>query len=154
MSRIKQSRISELHYSLLLLLLILQFDSCAQRGNYTANVIYNPPRHVIPSKVTEKWKRQVGDSVIFFFEGGFSNDRLRISFGTKSVSTTLTSNEVTQYASYMALPAPVDSVATVNFNVNGGQTVKVRPDLQRYFAVNFVKNEIVVQALDDFPYYD
>lgn len=154
MLKIKQSRINDFRYSFLLTLLVIQFASCAQKNDYTAKVIYDPPRHIIPSRVTDKWKQQVGDSIIFFFEGGFLSDKLEISHGTKSVSISLNSNQVTQFAQYVAMPAPVDSISTVNFSINGGRTVSVKPGLHRYFAVNYIRNEIVVQTLDDFPYYD
>lgn len=151
--RSRKNRTSLFCY-LVLVLNALTLGSCVQRSNYDISVIYDPPRHINPSNLTNKWKREVGDSVVLFFESGFSNDQLEVYSGTKHVSTILKSDELFQFAKHIVLPPPDVLESNITFTINSGKVVMVQSNLYKYFSVNFKENTIVVEALDDFPYYD
>ncbi len=110
-----------------LILIAVILLACAKRqdsrADYEVEVIYSPERHVIPSSVTRKWKDQVKDSIVLFFESGFANDEVKIVVNSKETQVRLTSDETIQFARYIPV-ARVTETGPIRVQINGGRTIK------------------------------
>lgn len=141
-----------------LILIAVILLACAKRqdsrADYEVEMIYSPERHVIPSSVTKKWKDQVKDSIVLFFESGFVNDEVRIVVNSRKIYVHLTSDEIIQFARFIPV-ASVTETAPIRVQINGGRILSITPNSGiRYVAINFHGNKIMAQVLDEFPYYD
>lgn len=144
--------------SIFLLVILVNLISCnisAQKSNnYQVEIIYTPVRQVVPSSGTAKWKKQVGDSLVLFCESGFKNDNIRIAYKSRILAEKITSDEVTQFAKYFVI-APLSNEEIITLQINAGQMIKftTKSDI-RFVAINLVNNKVIIQVLEDFPYYD
>lgn len=144
-----------MRYVLLMAIMSYCFCSCAQlRSEYEVEIRYSPIRHIIPSKTTEKSRKNYGDSVLVFFEEGFDKDYITVTDSITTVKDVITSNSSLGFARLVPL-GRLNNTKTIQFSVNKGQTIAIDINMKhRYVAINFVKNKIIVEILDGFPYYD
>lgn len=153
----KQLRKSNDRLRSLVLVCVVLFSgiTCAQKGSdYSVDIIYSPKRHIVPSQVTQRWKNEVKDSIVLFFESGFKNDDVTITTEVNKTVSKLTSSEVTQFAKFIPI-APLRNQENFSIQINSGKVITLRPDNGvQFIAVNFVDNKVIIRALDDFPYYD
>jgi hypothetical protein len=136
--------------------LIIQPDCYSQKvDNYDVELRYSTIRKVIESGISKNLEKKYGDSVLLYFESGFENNRVSIEVNNKQFSNDqLTSDEILDFAKFYNVGS-TKNVDSIELIIDDSNVVYIEPDnLRKYIAVNLYDNSIIVEFMDNIPYYD
>jgi len=139
----------------LILLMFAQLAQCQKVADYDVELRYSTIRKVIESGISKKLEKKYGDSVLLHFESGFDNNRVSIEVNNNKFSNDyLTSDENLDFAKFYNVGS-TKNVDSIELIIDDSNIVYIEPDnLRKYIAINLYENKIVVEFMDNIPYYD
>jgi hypothetical protein len=72
----------------------------------------------------------------------------------KTVKSVITTHPATGLGTMIPM-SPLKTVKNLELSINGGQLIIIHIETNyQYVSINFIDKKIIVEMLDNFPYYD